>query len=81
MKSLAGSVTKYFTRSGERLWRYRFDAETPDGSRQQIGKAGFANRGEAMDALQVAVKEYEQTKTLPVAPPPVKETVADWVRT
>lgn len=52
MKSRAGSVTKYFTRSGERLWRYRFDAETPDGSRQQIGKAGFVNRGAATDAFK-----------------------------
>jgi integrase len=81
VKSRAGSITKYFKRSGERLWRYRFDGDSPDGTRQQIGKAGFATRGEAMDALQVAVKKYEQSKALPVAPPPVKETVADWVRT
>ncbi len=81
MKRRAGSISKYFTRSGERLWRYRFDGDSPDGTRQQIGKAGFATRAAAMDAIKEAVEEYKRSKTLPVAPLPAKETVADWVRT
>ena len=80
MKDRAGSVGKYFTRSGDRLWRYRFDADRIDGKRQVVSKHGFATRGAAMDAMREAVKECDQSKTLPVAEPPAKETVADWVR-
>jgi len=81
MKNRAGSVAKYLTRTGARLWRYRFDGDQVEGKRVQLNKAGFSTRAAATDAMNDAVKEYAQNKTLPVAPPPAKETVADWVRT
>ena len=81
MRNAGGSVLKYLTRAG-RLWRYRFDADPVDGKRRMISKQGFATRGAAMTALQDAIKEYQESKTLPVSspPPPQKETVGDWMR-
>jgi integrase len=84
MKNKAGSVSKYSTKGGDRLWRYRFDADPMDGKRQIISKQGFETRGTATKALQVAIEEYQWSKTLPVTPPPTppqRETVGDWVRT
>jgi integrase len=80
MKNRAGSVSKYVTRTGERLWRYRFDGDQVEGKRLQLSKAGFSTRGAAMDAMNGAIKEYAQNKTLPITPPQAKETVADWLR-
>jgi integrase len=80
MKNRSGCVSKYLTRTGERLWRYRFDADSVDGKRSQASKAGFETRGAAMNAMQSAVKGYELGKTLPVEPPPPPETVGEWVR-
>jgi integrase len=81
MTTKAGCVSKYLTRTGARLWRYRFDADPVEGKRKQVSAAGFATRGEAMKALQTAIENYEHSKMLPIAPPPAKETVADWLRT
>ena len=80
MNNRTGSVTKYTTKRGERLWRYQFDADAVEGKRRLIGKAGFRTRALASVALQVALKEYRAYKTLPAAPAPPTETVADWVR-
>jgi integrase len=79
MKSGTGSASKYFTKSGDRLWRYRFDVDPIDGKRQVVCKQGFETRGAAMDAMQIAIKEHQAGKLAP-APPPSKETLADWVR-
>jgi len=77
----AGSVSKYITKAGERLWRYRFDVDPVDGKRAVISKQGFNTRGEAMSELQAAIKERREGKTEPPPPPPPpKENVADWVR-
>jgi integrase len=80
MKDKAGSVTKYITKTGERLWRYRFDGDPINVSRNVISKQGFKTRGAAMDALRIAIDAYRQGKTVGPLPPPPKETVADWVR-
>jgi integrase len=80
MKTRAGSACKYTTKTGERLWRYRFDADPVDGKRRQVSLAGFATRGAAVKACGDAIREYEKSKSLPTPPPPTKETVADWVR-
>jgi hypothetical protein len=40
MKNKAGGVFKYRTRTGARLWRFRFDVDPVDGQRRQAGKAG-----------------------------------------
>jgi integrase len=79
-KGNGGSVFKYFTRTGERLWRYRFDVDPIDGRRQRVNKGGFTTRGGASDALHDAIAEYQKSKMCPPAPAPAKETVADWVR-
>ena len=112
MKNKAGSVSKYNTRTGARLWRYRFDVDPLAGTgdcgsgrpaasvpamsdrpgesaaiadsgegRRQVGKGGFATRAAALKALQIAVEEYERSRSLPMAMPPAKETVAEWVKT
>ena len=80
-KDKAGSVFKYFTRTGTRLWRYRFEADPVEGRRQRVDKAGFAARSAASDALRDAIEEYQKSKTLPIARPPAKETVKEWVST
>jgi len=80
MKNRAGSVSKYLTRTGLRLWRFRFDGDQVQGKRLQLSKAGYSTRGAAMDAMSGAIKEYAQSKKLPIAAPPAKETVADWLR-
>jgi len=81
-KNRAGSVTKYLTKTGTRLWRFQFDAEPKDGKRRLIGKAGFSKRADALKALYAAVEEYETSKREPTttapAPPP-KETLAGWM--
>jgi integrase len=79
-KAKAGSVFKYRTRAGARMWRYRFEADPIDGHRQRVDKAGFSTRGAASDALRDAIEEYRKSRTLPIPPPPAKETVAEWVR-
>jgi hypothetical protein len=79
MKSKAGSVSKYITKSGERLWRYRFDSDPVDGKRCVISKQGFDTSAAAMTAMQAAIKERQEPKTAPPPPPP-KETVADRLR-
>jgi integrase len=83
MKTRAGSVSKYTTKTGERLWRYRFDADPVDGKRRQVSQAGFATRGAAVKACGDAIADYERSKELllPAPAPPATETVADWVRT
>ena len=84
MKNKAGCVSKYTTKSGCRLWRYRFDADQVDGKRRQMSQAGFATRAAAVKALGDAILEYARSKTLPAPPAPApeaKETVADWLRT
>jgi integrase len=80
MKNRAGCVSKYTTKSGDRLWRYRFDADPVDGKRRQVSQAGFATRAAAMKACGDAIAEYERSKALPVPAPPSRETVADWLR-
>ncbi len=72
MKNKAGSVSKYITKAGDRLWRYRFDADPVDGKRQVISRQGFETRGAATKALQVAIEDYQKSKTLPIAPPPTR---------
>ena len=81
MRNRAGSVCKYLTRTGARLWRFRFDGDQFQGKRLQLSKAGFPTRGGAMEAMNDAIKEYEQRRMMPISPPPAKETVADWVTT
>jgi integrase len=76
----SGSVLKYTVKNGDRLWRYRFDADPVDGKRKMVGAQGFATRAKAMAALQIAVAEYAERKILPAAPPPPKQTFAEWVR-
>jgi hypothetical protein len=44
MKDKAGSVSKYFTKAGERLSRYRFDGDPIDGKRNVISKQGSSRR-------------------------------------
>jgi integrase len=80
MKNRAGCISKYTTKGGERLWRFRFDGDATEGKRQVIGKAGFATRGAAVKACGDAILQYEQSNALPAPVPPSKETVADWVR-
>lgn len=80
MKNRTGSVSKYLTKAGERLWRYRFDADPVNGRRRQASAAGFSTRGTAMKALGVAIEEYEHKKIVPAPPPSSKETLGDWVR-
>jgi len=79
MKSKGGSVFKYTSRTGERLWRYQFAADPIDGKRQRFSKAGFATRAAALGALDDAVKNYAQHKDPTPAPVPA-ETLAGWVR-
>jgi integrase len=79
-KTKAGCVFKYRTRTGERLWRYRFDVDAVDGRRRQAGGTGFAMKGEARQACDNAIAAYAESKTLPIAPTPAKETVTDWVK-
>ena len=67
MSQSGGSFSKYVTKRGERLWRYRFDTDPVDGKRRQLSKAGFKTRGEAVKACGEAIKAYEQSKG--VAPP------------
>jgi integrase len=80
MKTRTGSVLKYFTKSGDRLWRYRFDGDEVDGKRRMISHQGFETRAKATTALQAAVKDYDERKILPAAAPPPKQTFAEWVR-
>jgi integrase len=91
MKNKAGSgaVTKYTTKSGDRLWRYRFDGDPVDGKRRMISAQGFATRSEAKEKLRLAVAAYKERKELPAAAapppspspsPPPKQTLAEWVR-
>jgi integrase len=79
MKNNAGSVFKYFTRTGERLWRYRFDIAPVDGCRQRVDKAGFATRGDARKACDDAIKAHLESKMHPAPPAPAKETVKEWL--
>jgi hypothetical protein len=81
MKDKAGSVSKYRTKTGARLWRYRFDSDPVDGKRCVISKQGFGTRGEANTAMRIAIDEYRPAKLTQTLPPPSPtETVADWVR-
>jgi hypothetical protein len=80
VKDKAGSVSKYFTKSGERLWRYRFDGDPVDGKRHVITKQGFFTRAAAMTAMVDAIEAHREGKNAHPTPVP-KETVADWVRT
>jgi integrase len=80
MKEKAGSVSKYITKAGERLWRYRFDVGPVDGKRQVISKQGFETRGAAMTAMCDAIQAHRDGRAEP-PPPPVKESLGDWVRT
>jgi integrase len=80
MKDKAGSVSKYLTKTGKRLWRYRFDGDPFDGKRNVISKQGFATRSVAMDALRIAIDGYREGKFVAPPAPPPKETCADWVR-
>jgi len=80
-KAGAGSVSKYVTAAGERLWRYRFDVDPVDGKRQVVSKQGFETRGAATTAMQDAIGKYQNRHLAPATPPPPKETLADWVRT
>ena len=78
MKNRAGSVTRY---NHGKKWRYRFAGDPDSGEKRVlIAKGGFETRGEAMTAMQAAILEYEESKTIPVALP-TAETVSDWVRT
>jgi integrase len=84
-KEGSGSVIKYTTKSGHRLWRYRFDGDPVDGKRRMISAQGFKTHGEANQNLQLAVTAYMERKELPAAavPPPTptpKQTLAEWVR-
>jgi hypothetical protein len=79
MKDKAGSISKYITQSGERLWRYRLDGEPIDGQRNIFSKQGFKTRAAAMEAMWIAQQALAQEKAVP--PPPPKETLSDWVRT
>jgi integrase len=81
MKTGTGSVSKYFTKAGERLWRYRSDLEPVDGKRQVESKQGFETRGAAMTAMQNAIKQRESGSAAPAPPPAPEETLADWLRT
>jgi integrase len=80
MKNKGGSVWKYIARNGERLWRYQFETDSLEGKRQRFSRAGFSTRGDARNALNAAIKDYQERKALPVEPFPAKETFADWVR-
>jgi hypothetical protein len=80
MNKKAGSLSKYATKAGGRLWRYRFDGDAVDGKRQVISKQGLATRGAAFEALQVAIKEFKTGKCEPIALAAPKETVSDWLR-
>jgi integrase len=79
MKDRCGSVSKYVTKTGETLWRYRFDGDPIAGKRKVLGKAGFRKRSAAMNAMMAAIEAYGQGKTVPPPTAP-KETLADWVR-
>ena len=82
MKNNAGCLSKYLTKKGARLWRYRFDGVPVDGKRLQIGAAGFHTRREADEALTAAKLAHNQpaAPAVPIVEKP-KETVADWVTT
>lgn len=79
MSHSGGSFSKYVTKGGERLWRYRFDGDPIDGKRAQISKAGFPTRAAAVKACSVAIDQY-RTGTTAGPPTPTKETLGDWVR-
>jgi integrase len=55
-------------------------ADPIEGKRQRFSKAGFSTRADARQALNDAIENYEQSKTLPVPAQPPKETLAAWVR-
>lgn len=78
--SRSGSVSKYFTRTGARSWRYQFDGDPVDGKRRLVGKAGFQTRAAATEAMRAAMDAHAAGKSTPPPAPPVKETVADWLR-
>ena len=78
MKNKGGSVFKYTSRTGERLWRYQFTADPFEGKRQRLSKAGFPTRGAALAALDDAVKNYVEHKD--PAPLAAADTLASWVR-
>jgi integrase len=81
MKNKNGSVWRYTTRNGSRLWRFQFETDSLEGKRQRFSRAGFPTRGDARNALNTAIKDYQERKALPVEPPLPKETIADWMRT
>src|SRR5258708_37201634 len=81
VKNRAGSVSKYSTKIGARLWRFRFDADAVDGKRSQVGQAGFATRAAAVKACGDAIVEYERSKALPSLAPPPPESLGDWLCT
>jgi integrase len=80
MGSKAGCVSKYTTKAGARLWRYRFDGDPVEGKRNVIGKRGFTTRGAAAAAMHAAMDPYRGGKAVPAPEPPPKETLADWLR-
>jgi integrase len=80
VKNKTGTVWKYIARNGKRLWRYQFEGEPIEGKRQRFSKAGFSTRGDARNALNGAIIEYQERKELPDQPPSAKETLAEWVR-
>jgi integrase len=77
MKNKGGSVFKYVSRTGRRLWRYQFTGDPINGKRQRLGNAGFSTRAEALDALDDAIKNYVEDKDPRSAP---ADTLAEWVR-
>jgi integrase len=81
MKIRAGSVSKYFTKSGERLWRYRFDGDRVNGKRIVISKQGFETRAAAMAAMQGAILASRDGEIAPSPPPLPKETLGEWLNT
>lgn len=60
---MQGTITKNKLKSGRVSWGYVFDGgKRSDGKRGQVTKQGFKTKGDAQEALRLAIQEAEQRK-------------------
>lgn len=57
---MQGTITKNKLKSGRVSWGYVFDGgKRSDGKRGQVTKQGFKTKGDAQEALRLAIQEAE----------------------